>query len=302
MDRELPSNPRMAEGVVRYTPCVEKMEEDFQSDMDAKTLANPINPGTSKDATDVEGPSNPPPPPFVELIFHVRKSLTQLKDLVGLSDGRFADKRFGEYFSQSLYKALGSLDTFLKEYLDYARVSNPLEKRDTVHGLIEEILKRYQGLLEEKGIKLFKKLDQNLPETTVPEDPLRFILGSLLWYALTWTSPIVSMGFLTQTLPVRIETSSKDGTLLKRERQDIEIIIILSGHKEPLRFSTTPVEIPVLQKEGVAGFMLRLIEDIVRDNRGEFSAELDGKKAWILFSLTFPVERRKKIYFKPVED
>jgi hypothetical protein len=270
---------------------VEKMEEDFQSDMEGKTPGDPINPG----------PSTPPPSLLVELIYHVRKYLTHLKDLVRLSDGRFVDKRFGEHFSQSLYKALGNLDTLLKEYLDYARVSTPLEKRDTIHGLIEEILKRYQGLLEEKGIKLFKKFEQNLPETTVPEDPLRFILSSLLWYAVTSVSPIVSMGFLTQTLPLRIETSSKEGTLLKRERQDIEIIIILSGHKEPLRFSASPVESPVLQKEGIAGFMLRLIEDIVRGNRGEFRAETDGKKVRTLFSLTFPVERRKKTYYRPAE-
>jgi hypothetical protein len=277
------------------------MEEDFQSDTGGKTLGDPTNPGPSKDATDSEEPSIPPTPSFLELISHVRKYLTQLKDLVRLSDGRFVDKRFGEYFSLSLYRALGSLDTLLKEYLDYARVSTPLEKRDTVHGLIEEILKRYQGLLEEKEIKLFKKFEQNIPETTVPEDPLRFILSSLLWYALTWVSPIVSMGFLTQTLPVRIETSSKNGIPLKREQQDIEIIIILSGHKEPLRFSATPVEVPVLQKEGVAGFMLRLIEDIVRDNRGAFRAETDAKRAWVLISLTFPVERRKKNYYRPVE-
>ena len=254
-------------------------------------MENPINPGLS----------TLPPPPLVELIYHVRKYLTHLKDMVRLSDGRFVDKRFGEHFSQSLYKALGSLDTLLKEYLDYARVSTPFEKRDTVHGLIEEILKRYQGLLEEKGIKLFKKFEQNLPETTVPEDPLRFILSSLLYYALTWISPIVSIRFLTQTLPLRIETSNKEGTPLDRERQDIEIIIILSGQKEPLRFSATQVEAPILEKEGVAGFMLRLIEDIVRNNRGKFRTETDGKKAWILLSLTFPVERRKKTYYRPAE-
>jgi len=277
------------------------MEKDFQSDTEGKTLGDPIDPGPSKDGADSEAPSAPPLSPLVELVYHVRKYLTQLKDLVRLSDGRFVDKRFGEYFSQSLYKALGNLDTLLKEYLDYARVSTPLEKRDTIHGLIEEILKRYQGLLEEKGIRLFKKFEQNLPETTVPEDPLRFILNSLLWYALTWISPIVSMGFLTQTLPLRIETTSKEGTPLRRERQDIEIIIILSGHKEPLRVSASPVKMPVLEKEGVAGFMLRLVEDIVRDNHGEFRTEIDGKKAWILFSLALPVERRKKIYYKPAE-
>jgi signal transduction histidine kinase len=280
---------------------VEKMEEDLQSHIEDKPLEEPNNPRPSKDARGSKEPSISPLPSFLELINHVRKYLTQFKDLLRLSDGRFVDRRFGDYFSQSFCKALSSLDILLKEYLDYARVSNPIEKKDTVNGLIEEILERYQGLFEEKGIRLIKKFEQNLPEVTIPEDPLHFILNSLLGYALTWISPIASMGFLTQTLPLRIETSSKEGTLLKRERQDIEIIMILSGHKEPLRFSLTPVEVLALEKEGVAGFVLRLIEEIVRSNRGEFRAETDGKKAWILFSLTFPVERRKKTYYRSAE-
>ena len=300
--RDSESSFKFRMGVARSTPYVRKMEEDLKSDMRGKPQRDPDNPRPSKDAIGSEGPSTPPPPSFVELIHHARKCLTQLKDLLRLSNGRFVDKRFGEYFSQSFNKALSSLDTLLKEYLEYVRVSTPLEKKNTVHGLIEEILKKYQGLLEEKGIRLIKKFEQNLPETTVPEDSLRFILNSLLWYALTWISPIVSKGFLTQTLPLRIETTSKEGTPLKRERQDIEIIIILSGHKEPLRVSASPVKMPVLEKEGVAGFMLRLIEDIVRDNRGEFRVETDGKKAWVLFSLTFPLERRKKTYYRPGEE
>ena len=120
---------------------------------------------------------------------------------------------------------------------------------------------------------------RNLPETTVDDDPLRFILRSLLWYALTWISPMASIELLTKTPPRRIETISKDGTLLRTERQDIEIILILSAHKELFRFSAAPVEIPVLQEEGIAGFMLRLIEDTVRDNCGKFRAETDGKQA-----------------------
>jgi hypothetical protein len=277
------------------------MEDDFRPDTEGKPPSDPTPPNIPREGTDPELPSVPSSPSFVELISHVRNCLTQLKDLVRLSEGRFVDKRFGEHFSTSLNKILSGLDTLLKEYLDYARVGNPLEKKGTIHGLIDDVLNGYGELLEEKGIKLFKKFEPNLPETTVPDDPLRFILRSLLWYALTWISPMVSMGFLSKTLPHRIETVSKDGTLLRVERQDIEVIIILSAHKEPLRFSETLAETPVLQREGIAGFMLHLIEETVRNNRGELKIETDGKKAWILFSLTFPVERRKKTYYRPAE-
>ena len=56
---------------------------------------------------------------------------------------------------------------------------------------------------------------------------------------------------------------------------------------------------PLLKREGVPGFMLRLIEDIVSNHQGEMKVEVDPKRVWILFSLKFPVERRRKMFYGP---
>ncbi len=278
------------------------MKEDSQPNVDGRTLGEQTDLETSKDRRASGEPPIPSSGTWVELLHHLRTFLVQLKGLIRLSEGRFIDKRFGEFFCGSLHRHLDTIEVLMKEYLDYIRVSTPIEKRDTVHHLIEDVLKKYQGLLEEKGIKLFKRFEPDLPETTVPEDPLRFVLNSLLWYALTWIAPIASMGFLTKVQPLRIETTTKEETPLRTERQDIEMMFVLSGHKDPLRSSGTPVEIPVPQREGIAGFMLRLIEEIDRNNGGESKIQSDPKKAWISFSLTFPRERRRKTYYRSSEE
>ena len=88
---------------------------------------------------------------------------------------------------------------------------------------------------------------------------------------------------------------------MRRERQDIEITLLFSGRREPCNFSGPPGSVPVLQRGGIPGFMLYLIEEIVVNNRGELKIEEDPKEARLLFSLKFPVERRKKLFYNPSE-
>lgn len=234
-------------------------------------------------------------PPLDELTHHIKRGLSHIKAYARLAEERSVDKRFGEHFRRSLTQDVDKIDDLLEKYAASLRIKIPSEKRDTVHRLIEETLRRYQGLFEERRIRLIKKLEPGLPESMVPDETVRFVLNSLLWYALTSISPVATVGFLTKTRPLHIVTTSQDGILHRKERHDLEILFVLSGGREPLEFSGTPVEAPLLKREGVPGFMLRLIEEIVSSHQGELTVEIDSKKAWVLFSLKLPIERRRKI-------
>ncbi len=235
-------------------------------------------------------------PPLDELTRHIKQGLSHIKKYARLVEERTVDKRFGEHFRRSLSRDVDKIDALLEKCADVLKVKPPPEKRDTVHRLIEETLRRYQGVFEERRIKLIKKFEPGLPEPIVPDEPLRFVLNSLLWYALTWVSPVTTVGFLTKTRPLHIATTSEGGILRRQERHDLEILFVLCGPREPLEFSGTPVGVPLLKREGIPGFMLRLIEEIVSSHQGELKVELDSEKAWVLFSLKFPVERRRKIF------
>jgi hypothetical protein len=45
---------------------------------------------------------------------------------------------------------------------------------------------------------------------------------------------------------------------------------------------------------------LRLIKEIIQKNRGMMKFEVNEKKPRTLISLKFPIERRKLIYYQPV--
>ena len=282
---------------------IRKMKENLFPESGKKQKPEETDPEESKKgAVGDQGASFSEPTHWVELFDHIRSGLLHIKNFTRLVEGKFVDKRFGAYFSRSVNEDIEEIDSLLRKYLDYMRVKAPIEKADTVNDLIEEMSKRYQGVLEEKGIKLFKKFEPGLPGTTVPDEPMRFVLNSLLWYGMTWVPSIGSLGLFTKASPVQPETTRQDAVLLRKEVKAIEIVVIFSGHKEPLRSSGTPEGIPVLKKEGIPGLMLRLVEEIVLKNRGTMKTEVDPKKAWVLISLEFPAERRKKIYYQPASE
>ena len=53
--------------------------------------------------------------------------------------------------------------------------------------------------LEDKKIKIFKKLEKDLPETVVHDEQLKYILNALLQYAIPSIPPHGSIGFLTKS-------------------------------------------------------------------------------------------------------
>jgi nitrogen-specific signal transduction histidine kinase len=234
------------------------------------------------------------PPPLDEVTHHIKLGLSHIKEYARLVEERCVDKRFGGHLRRSLTQEVDKIEGFLEQCGAPWRGRTSPEKRDTVHRLIEVTLAGYEGFLEKRRIKVIKKFEPGLPEPIVPDEPLGFVLNSLLWYALTAVSPVAIIGFLTKTCPLHIVTASQKGTLHRKERHDLEILFVLSGGGKPLEFSGPPVETPLREREGIPGSMLRVIEEIVSSHKGELKVELDSKKAWVLFSLKLPIERRRK--------
>lgn len=72
--------------------------------------------------------------------------------------------------------------------------------------------------------------------------------------------------------------------------------------KEQLKSSGAAFGIRTRQEEGILGLTLRLIDEIVKRNRGTMTFEVDEKKAKTTISLRFPVERRKVVYYQPATE
>jgi hypothetical protein len=219
-----------------------------------------------------------------ELIHHTKSTLDSIKKFTQLSRGKFSDKEFGELFYQMITKDIEKNDLLLNSFLNYIKATTPIRKKGTVHNLIEEVLKKHQVRLEENKTKILKDLEKDLPETIVPDEQFRFILDSILQYAMASIPPDGSIEFLTKSFVLQKETR-EDQAFFKKNGKYIEILVVLPYYKEPK-------EQPVPQKEVVPDLILRLVHDMVERNEGMIKFELDETKAKKFISLKFPVERR----------
>jgi nitrogen-specific signal transduction histidine kinase len=233
-------------------------------------------------------------PFFVELIQHIKNSLGSIKNYTQISRGKFSNREFGEYYCRAVTEDVEKMEIVLNSLTDYMELHTPIRKMNTVHNIIEAVLKKHQVKLEEKGIKLLKRFEKDLPETVVPDEQLRYVLSSVLQYAMVVTPPSWNIALSTKSLLLEKEIGEAEG-LCKRDGKQIEISVVFAVHprlSEPTLGAATP------QKEEAPGILLRFVKEVVLRNHGTMKIGTNEKRTKILISLRFPVERRKVVYYQ----
>ena len=232
---------------------------------------------------------------------YTKRALDSVKKFALLSRDRFIDKGFGEVFYQRIAEDIGEVDLLLDNLLDYFRVTTPVEKAGTVNTLVEETLRENQTQLEEKGLKLFKKLEKNLPEIIIPDEQLKYILDSVLRYVITSTLPNGTVELLTTSF-ISQRSEKEAHTRFREDAGYVEILVAFADHKEPEEKSeVTSGRIPSPQKNGTLELMLRLAQRVVLKNRGMMKFKADKKRRKKTIFLAFPIERRKETFCEPID-
>jgi nitrogen-specific signal transduction histidine kinase len=233
---------------------------------------------------------------FMELVHRIKNPLVSIKTFTQLLREKFNDEEFREYFYKIVTEDIEKIDTLLNGLLNYIKINTPIEKTNTVHFLLEDVLKKYGVQIEDRKIKVFKKFEKDLPEIIIHEEQLRYILNSLLQYAIPSIPPNGSIGFLTKSFDIEREMGVNK-TLAKKDERYIEIMIVFTGYKKPVEPFETVLGIPATPEEQGVELELRLIKEIIQRNRGMMKFEVNEKKPRTLISIRFPVERRKVIYY-----
>jgi len=233
---------------------------------------------------------------FIELVHRIKNPLVSIKTFTQLLREKFGDEEFREYFYRIVTEDIEKIDALLNGLLSYIKINTPIEKANTVHFVLEDVLKKFETQLEEKEIKIFKRFEKDLPEVVVHEEQLRYILNSILQYAVPSIPPHGSIGFLTKSIYLQKE-AGREQTLAKKDGRFIEVLIVFTGYKKPVEQFETVLGIPTIQQEEAIELELRLIKEIIQKNRGLMKFEVNERKPRTLISLKFPVERRKVIYY-----
>jgi hypothetical protein len=233
-------------------------------------------------------------PFFIELIQRIKNNLGSIKGYAQISRGKFSDREFGEYYYRAVTENIEKMEMVLNSLIDYMKLDTPIRKMNTIHNIVEEVLEKHQVKLEEKGIKLLKRFEKDLPETVVPDEQLRYILSSVLQYAMVVAPPNWNIALSTKSFLPEKQTGEAEG-LLKRDGKEIEISVVFGVHprsSEPTSGAAT------LQKEEAPDILLRFVKEVVLRNHGTMKIGTNEKRTKTLISLRFPVERRKVVYYQ----
>jgi hypothetical protein len=234
---------------------------------------------------------------LIELVHRIKNPLVSVKTFTQLLRNKFSDVEFREHFYRIVTEDIEKIDGILNGLLSYIKINTPLEKKDTVRFILEDVLKEHERYLENKKIKIFKKFQKDLPETVVHDEQLKYILNALFQYAIPSILPHGSIGILTQSFE-RSKEISKDKKLLQRDGRYIEILIVFTGYKRPIEKFQTVLGISDIQKEDAMELELRLVKEIIQKNRGMMKFQVNEKKPRTIISLKFPIERRKVFYYQ----
>jgi len=276
------------------------MKSNHERSENVFLLSSQANPNPSK-SPEKDTPSNQNPgslfPFFLELTDRVRGSMAAMKTLAFYSRQNFKDNELGEYFyrvvTEDIEKTMSVLDCFY----EYLNLNNPIRKTNTINTMLEEILKETQTEFEKKNIRIIKKqYETELPETTLTDEQLSFILNSIFNYIL-FSAPLNGvMGILTRTIESNKWYREENGRLQK-DMKYIEILI-LTKYVDSLRPSkNTPPSIPQGSQEESLDLILQLVKKTVENHRGAMKTKITTKNGMNFISVVLPIERRNVFQF-----
>jgi hypothetical protein len=220
-----------------------------------------------------------------------------------LSRENFKDQELGEHFykivNEDVTKTISLIDCF-NEYINF---STPVVKRDTVNSLIDEVIKRHERQFEEKSIKIIKRqFEKDLPETILPDEQLRYILNSVIQYALLSTPSDGSIGFLTRFLNIEA-LKGKEGAQLQKDGRYLEILVVTAGYEKPdEEGGVIPGMASPHQEEETVELILKLAREIIEKNKGMMRYKVYEDKPMTFISLVLPVERRSVVHYLSPEE
>jgi len=194
-------------------------------------------------------------PFFIELIGQFKDTLKNLRYFTRIfyeNYEKFCDKEFGAYLNRMITEDIRNIELVQNSLVNYIRINNPIIKTNTVNTLLEEELKKYQVVLNEKQIKLFKTLEKNLPETAVPDDQLRYILSCILQYVMALMPRNGSFALFTKS-PILQKETVEDPTFDQKEKRYIEILMFCTGYKKPTEQFGGGIGNPSSSKRGDIG-------------------------------------------------
>jgi len=246
---------------------------------------------------------------LTDLVYCIKNTLVSINNFAFLPVEKLYDMEYRAYSQNKLGADIKKVDSVLNSLLNYISINTPLLKKNTMQIILEEILEANEKQLRDKEIEVLKKCEEDLPETFMHSEQVRFILNSLVQFAVLSTPPKGNIGFLIKYFDPRKDDNGKDGNGRRASQESNGGYIVVGigfsgdpGHGDPGNgdaMGNVP-GMSISKKEEPTQLILKLAEEMMQKNRGALKFEVDEKTKRALIKLRFHVERRRSVYYEPV--
>jgi len=225
---------------------------------------------------------------FVKLANSIKTNLNVLQVLSELSHGKFKEVEFENNFIRTMNEYIHGTNSGLDCFFDYVKIRSAIQGENIVHAVLEEILSGNEERIKDRKIQAVKKqFEKDLPETSIREDHLRYILNWVVQYAISSVSPNGNIGLFTRSFDFQ-EVKDDSQSFLKKDRKYIEVIIFFTTHEKVNGSSGTELGDQTSLRENQNGFILPLVEEIVSMNGGIIRVKADPEKHYTQILLNLP--------------
>ncbi len=257
--------------------------------------------GIPKESGEEGFPSEPGPSLMdsflVEMAHNIKNSLASVYHATVLTMDKYDDVEIRKRSRSQVKEEIKKIDSVLNTLLNFINVNTPIKKTSTLYVILEDILEASDKQLRQKDIKIYKKYENDLPDTFIHPEQVRFILHSALQYAILSTPPNEVIGFLMKSSNPKNGTGAEKSSP-ENDRRYIEVMIGFNEIGRPADPSKNLSETSQDQGNGMGDLILRLAKDILERNHGGVIET--RKKSETILTLRFPIERRKVVYYEPI--
>jgi hypothetical protein len=168
---------------------------------------------------------------------------------------------------------------------------NHIENTNSVHNLIENVLKKYQPALEKRETLIFRRFEKDLPQVIVPDEQLRYIVDTIIQYILGSMPSSGGISFSTKSLVIQEKKDEKQ-PLLEQNSRWVEILVVFTrciSSEEKVKNILGIQEHQTDQNP--LDLILQLVKKMVDKNRGLMKFDLAEERNKASISLLLPAEK-----------
>jgi len=269
---------------------------------------NPVDSFLKKDESKPAQPKKEDPPSegspsfmdsfLIEFVHSIKNSLAAVYHATVQTMEKYDDAEIRKYSHNQVREEIKKIDSVLNSVLNFVNINTPITKTNTLCTILEEILGASEKQFRQKKLRITQRYEKDIPETFLHPEQVRFIIHSVVQYAILSTPPEGVIGFLIKSSDSE-DRSGGEKPSAETSRRYVEVMIGFNGDGRPVSKSENLSETPEEPSNGPADLILRLAKEVLEKNHGRM-VETHGERLKTLINLRFPVERRKVVYYEPI--